>query len=289
MSSQDNPIGGGENSHAHYQKAYGDTPLSGAIKTFIEKYKATNKDNDKKHAEIILWNQRTVRWITIYTLVTVAILCVSIRTFKETQDEFRSLNRPFVFLKDIRYDAVYDPPTTIWGWRVVAIIENGGATPTAAFDGFIKIVVGGNRAQTTPLWERLHPLSQIPPAPPDPEGFFKSTDGAPWHVITSLGPHSETPIEAGAVSPTESVPPIGSQYLIGVAHYGDALDSGNGHETKFCYIIDSPGVQHKGDKPIHRLCGHWNCTDGECVRDKQRYIEDQIDAYGPDWNHGKSQ
>lgn len=179
-----------------------------------------------------------------------------------TRNAFIADKRAFVFAKGIQPLWELDPTTGLYNWRINAVFENSGETPT---EGLLLYVDG---------------LLSNTPIAPTFDFNYVDPNAAPGTGM--LGPKA---IGIGGGAPHFPRPPLTPQdildmqtgrkffYLWGWAKYSDTLPDTPRHITRFCWLILVTGNPF-GYNPavpnsvqffnLHQ--GRGNCADNECIR-----------------------
>lgn len=180
---------------------------------------------------------------------------VAIQNTNIAKDALISSQKAFVFVKEISATRIPSSPVNADSWRVTAILENTGGTPTKhlMMDINWKSFTGGL-----------------------PDDFtFPDSNKNPFHAF--IGPkgiiHSiHVDIPSALIEPRIKREDI---YVWGWVDYNDVFNDTPRHRTEFCYkicyeIIKPGGIpEHYMSFQMHRK---YNAADDECYRKPSPYV-----------------
>lgn len=191
-------------------------------------------------------------WIAL--IISVLALGASVLSLYFSHESYIGVQRPFVSAKALE---IHNDMPLYWHFNVV--LQNSGNTSTDDMQYTVDLDCDQSH-NIDPQEKFEHPLPNGPPVH--------------WHV--TLGPHAEATLPFGTEIglPFSGIDQMAKQRsfcsISGVVHYRDNFTFSREHVTKFCYAI---GAVTRGNSsvPTYSQCVYWNCADGDCDRDKQRY------------------
>jgi hypothetical protein len=224
----------------------------------------------------------TALFLGIYTILTGGIMYESIQQAALTRDSFTTVQRAFITIVDLQFEATRDAQGKATSWMFIPIIENSGSTPTK--DMKVTRIMTGGPTKPEEGWSQSYPSIKLPHDPGDPdEVYYKPEPFHPTHLL--LGPKARLPLPLSAtggigVDLLRNVIERGWEHAaFGVIHYYDIFPGTKEHVTKFCFAIGAEKTTQNEIKPRYGVCRHWNCADEECRADRDAYQSEVRDAF----------
>jgi hypothetical protein len=195
---------------------------------------------------------------TVVLAISTLLLWIETRNAARRQSrEMRSLERAFVFVREVKLDKVHGPDGQIENFILYVVWENSGASPTK------------------------HMISYMSGRTFDREGIpadfdFPDIRATATQVPVVLGPKAaiaggRAPIPIKAVQ--DIIAGQSRLFMWGWCHYNDIFEDTPRHRTEFCFEVLFYGSPFPdGTDIMWRIHDRNNGADDECIRRPTPYV-----------------